>query len=98
MRNEELILIYAEANIGGNNAEAIVALDAIRTGHGLAAYTGGNSDSELTDELLAQRRLSLFGEGHRWVDMRRYGRLGDLPLDRDGDDVWEEFPRPDSEE
>ena len=31
---------------------------------------------------------------HRWVDMRRYGRLGQLPIDRAGDDVWEQMPRP----
>ena len=29
-------------------------------------------------ELLLQRTLSLFQEGHRWVDYRRFGRLAEL--------------------
>jgi len=97
MRNEELVLIAAEANIGGDNAAAIAALDVVRAAAGLPAYSGGNTDADLVAELIKQRRYSLFGEGHRWVDMRRWGLLGDLPLDREGDDVWEEFPRPVSE-
>ena len=97
MRNEELILIAAEANIGSNNPDAIAAIDAIRTGSGLAAYSGATTEAALMDEVATQRRYSLFGEGHRWVDMRRWGRLGELPIDRDGDDVWVQFPIPVSE-
>jgi len=97
MRNEELILIAAEANVGSDNAAAETAINAIRTGHGLAAYSGGTSDAELMDEIMYQRRYSLFGEGHRWVDMRRWERLGELPIDRPGDDVWLQMPRPFSE-
>ncbi len=48
-------------------------------------------------DFVNQRQLSLFAEGHRWVDMRRYGRLDQLPIDRPNDDVWSEFPRPVSE-
>lgn len=97
MRNEELVLIAAEANIGTNNATAIEALNVVRAGAGLPAYSGGDSNDELVTELIKQRRYALFGEGHRWVDMRRWGLLGDLPLDRAGDDVWDKFPRPVSE-
>ncbi|MDP4247858.1 MAG: RagB/SusD family nutrient uptake outer membrane protein, partial [Bacteroidota bacterium] len=49
-------------------------------------------------ELLYERRYSLYYEGHRWIDMRRYGLLGQLPIDRPGDDVWSEFPLPVSEQ
>ncbi|AKD02042.1 RagB/SusD family nutrient uptake outer membrane protein [Pontibacter korlensis] len=95
IRNEELILIYAEANIQtGNLLEAVRALNIIRTGHGLLPYTGLVTREALIDEMLEQRRFSLYFEGHRWVDMRRYGRLDELPLDRPGDDVWTTFPRP----
>ena len=97
MRNEELILIYAEANIGSNNGEATAAINAIRNAAGVGDYTGGADDASLLNEVLFQRRYSLFGEGHRWVDMRRLGRLGDLPLDRAGDLVHDHFPRPVSE-
>ncbi|MBR9922876.1 MAG: RagB/SusD family nutrient uptake outer membrane protein [Bacteroidetes bacterium] len=92
--NEELVLIYAEANIGSDNTEAISALDVVRTGNGLASYGGADDDDAVTDEMLAQRRLSLFAQGHRWVDMRRYDRLDELTLDRPNDDVWIQLPRP----
>ena len=97
IQNEELILIFAEANIGTDNSAAIGAIDVIRQANNLGAYSGGDTDAEVFAELMFQRRYSLFGEGHRWVDMRRWGLLGDLPIDRSGDDVWEQFPRPISE-
>jgi len=98
IRNEELILIYAEANIGTNNAETVVAIDAIRNAAGIGAYTGGTSDDELLNEVLNQRRYSLFGEGHRWVDMRRHDKLNELSIYRAGDIVHVQFPRPQTEE
>lgn len=97
IRNEELILIRAEANIGSNNSAAVDDINAIRAAHGLNPYAGANDDASLVNEVLHQRRYSLFAEGHRWIDMRRYNRLGDLPRDRAEDDVWEQLPRPVSE-
>jgi len=97
IRNEELILIYAEAKIGSDNAAAVTAINTIRVTNGLGAYSGATDDASLIDEILDQRRYSLFGEGHRWIDLRRYSRLGDLPLDRAGDKVHVQFPRPASE-
>jgi len=95
IRNEELILIYAEANIQLNHPEeAIKALNVIRRGHGLADYSGPKTKGPLIDEMLYERRYSLYFEGHRWVDLRRYNRLGELPLDRPDDDVWDAFPLP----
>lgn len=95
IRNEELILIYAEAKAQtGDVGNAVTAINTIRTAAGLGAYSGGTSTSELIDEILKQRRYSLFGEGHRWIDMRRYNKLSELPIDRPGDDVWVQFPRP----
>lgn len=98
IRNEELILIYAEANIGSDNDEAVRAINIIRNAAGLDDYDGDTSDDALVDEILMQRRYSLFGEGHRWIDLRRYDRLDELPLDREGDKVHIQFPRPASEE
>jgi hypothetical protein len=48
-------------------------------------------------QLLHEKRYSLFLEGHRWIDMRHYGKLGDLPLDRENDTVFENYPIPESE-
>ena len=97
IRNEELILIMAEANIGTNNGAAIAAIDVIRADHGLLPYAGGLNDAEVMDELVYNRRYSLLGDGHRWVDMRRWDMLDQLPIDRAEDDVWVEMPRPVSE-
>ena len=99
IRNEELILIYAEANIQ-NSAfpDAVTALNVIRAAHNLSPYAGAVTKAALLTEMLNQRRYSLYCEGHRWVDLRRYGLLGQLPIDRPGDDVWTEFPIPVSEQ
>ena len=99
IRNEELILIFAEANIQLDNLSAgRDALDVIRNAHGLANYSGPLTKDALIDEMLNQRRYSLFFEGHRWVDLRRYDRLSEIPIDRPADDVWDMFPVPATEQ
>jgi hypothetical protein len=98
IRNEELILIYAEVQAWLNNsANAVTAINKIRNAASLGNYAGATDLNSLITEILKQRRYSLFGEGHRWVDMRRYNRLNELPIDRAGDDVWPQFPRPATE-
>ncbi len=100
IRNEELVLIYAEAKAqlgGANLVDAVTALNKIRAAASLLPYAGLVTQAALIDEMLKQRRYSLYGEGHRWIDMRRYNRLSQLPIDRTGDDVWTEFPRPANE-
>ncbi len=98
IRNEELILIYAEIKINQNSfPDAITALNRIRSVHGVTPYAGASTAAALTNEMLNQRRYSLFFEGHRWVDMRRYNKLAELPIDRTNDDVWSAMPIPQTE-
>ena len=94
IRNEELILIYAEASIFTTPVNAVTGINRVRTEAGLTAYTGAQTEAALIDELLKQRRYSLYAEGHRWIDVRRYDRLNTLPLERPNDDVWSSFPIP----
>ncbi len=94
IRNEELILLYAEANISVNPDEAVNALNLIRESAGLSPYMGPTDTESLIEEMLMQRRYSLYAEGHRWIDVRRYDRLDELPIDRPGDDVFTQFPIP----
>ncbi|MGV3558081.1 RagB/SusD family nutrient uptake outer membrane protein [Larkinella arboricola] len=100
IRNEELILMYAEAMMQtGKLAEAVTALDKVRVAAGLkelavAKPTVVNNKAALIDELLNQRRYSLFYEGFRWFDMRRYGRLDQLPNDQPNHKVYEQLIRP----
>ena len=100
IRNAELLLIRAEANINSSTPDLVAAredLNVIRNAAGLPDYAGPLTQEALNDEMVQQRRYELFFEGHRWVDMRRFERLDELPLDRPGDDVFESFPIPESE-
>jgi hypothetical protein len=100
IRNEELVLIWAEAKINsGSLGDGATGINVIRNAAGIGDYTGEESEAALIDELLYQRTYSLWGEGHQMFDLRRYGRLNStfLPLDRAGDDVFTQFPIPLSE-
>jgi hypothetical protein len=104
IKNEELILLRAEANINlGDLATALTDLNLVRQqSGGLPALTGLSSVEAAIDELLYNRLFSLLYEGgHRWIDLRRYGRLaiapaGDLPVSRVGgaESVFQTFPIP----
>ena len=91
IRNEELILLYAEASMISNPANAETAINIIRHAAGLPDVSLGGVD---LDEILYQRRYSLFGEGHRWIDMRRYNKISDLPNDRATDNIPSAVPIP----
>ncbi len=100
IRNEELILIYAEAQLMTSNpGEAEDAINIIRNTWGLADYSGGSSMDELMEEILFQRRYSLWAEGgHRWIDLRRTDRLNDTYVDlRDGGNIFTQVSRRTSE-
>jgi hypothetical protein len=97
IRNEELILLSAEADIHqGNYGAAEATINSLRSHYGLpnASITG---EADGLAQLMHERRYSLFTEGHRWVDLRRYGMLGGLPIDRPGDVVIEKMPIPTDE-
>jgi starch-binding outer membrane protein, SusD/RagB family len=92
IKNEELILLRAEANLGlGNIQLALDDINLIRINSGgLAAstLTAASPVSDIVTELLYNRLMSLLWEqGTRWVDARKYGRLSQLPIDRPGDVV-----------
>ncbi len=99
IRNEELILIRAEANMGLDNIqEAADDINLIRTTSGGLDPRADLDETNIEDELLNQRRYSLLFEGgHRWIDMRRFGRLDELPLDVDGHRMNDAFPIPSPE-
>ncbi|HUH46011.1 MAG TPA: RagB/SusD family nutrient uptake outer membrane protein, partial [Arenibacter sp.] len=95
IRNEELILVYAEASIMANNfQDAEDALNVIRNSASLPDYTGAQTANALTTEMLVQRRYSLWSENHRMFDLRRYGLSDSLPIDRPGDKVFNIMPVP----
>ena len=99
IRNEELILLRAEARyFTGDLVGALADINTIRTtAGGLAPLAAFANESAFIDELLYNRRLSLVFEGHRWVDMRRFGRLNQLTLDLPTHVVISELPVPQQE-
>ena len=94
--NEELILLRAE--IRWNNGDpggAVNDIDLIRASAGslpASGLTASSPDADFVDELLYNRLYSLmWTQGTRWIDARRYDRLGTLPLDRAGDAVFDQM-------
>jgi hypothetical protein len=100
IKNEELILLKAEAHANLDQATlAVEAINIIRTAAGISTYSGGTTKAELIDEILYQRRYSLWAEpwGHRWIDARRYGKLDEIPTSFDGGTIFKQFPHPQAE-
>jgi starch-binding outer membrane protein, SusD/RagB family len=85
----------------GDRPGAIADIDLVRQhAGGLAAtsLTAGSSTEDFVTELLYNRLYSLmWSQGTRWIDARRYGRLGTLPIDRPGDTVYENMIVPAAE-
>jgi hypothetical protein len=104
IRNEELILIRAEASLmTGDRANALLDINTIRQqSGGLPAFVDpgpgapGTVDP-LMNQIVYNRLWSLLFEGHRWVDMRRWGRLAELPRDLPTHKIFRRFPIPDAE-
>lgn len=100
IKNEELILIKAEAHAQlGQTADAVAAINIIRNAANIGNYTGATTQAALIDEILYQRRYSLWAEpwGHRWIDARRYDRLNTIPTSFDRGTIFKQFPRPQAE-
>jgi starch-binding outer membrane protein, SusD/RagB family len=104
IKNEELILLRAEAYIGLSDfPNALLDLNLVRqTSGGLAPYAGPVDQLSLLADLLYNKRYSLMYEGgHSWVDYRRYGLTGALQsFDRVGpppDVIFPTLPIPTAE-
>jgi len=99
IRNEELLLLRAEARYyTGDQVGALADINTIRTVSGLLAARGPFVDeTDFVNELLYNRRLSLVFEGHRWIDMRRFGRLNQLTIDHPTHIVVAKLPVPQAE-
>ena len=94
IRNEELLLIRAEANLRlGNVGPAVVDFNNVRSVSGNLGPIGAPT----IDALIYERRASLLLEGFRWIDARRFGKLATLPLDASDHFVARVVPIPKAE-
>lgn len=96
-RLAEQYLIRAEAKAKLNDVSgAQNDLNIIRTRAGLT-HTTANDETSLIEAILQERRLELFSEfGHRWMDLKRTGKLNDLmkvvyPIKNPQSPTWESF-------
>lgn len=99
IRNEELLLLRAEARMFGASpdlAGALADINRVRTAANAPALTTVGADRNAqTTRLLYERRYSLFFEGFRWVDHKRFNRLSDLPVERSIDRMYTAgWPKP----
>src|SRR5699024_4492802 len=98
IRNEELVLIYAEANAQldtPNLTEAVKAINDVRNTWGLSNFNSSDKNA-IIDQILYNRQYSLWGEyGQRWIDAKRYDRLDQLP--KQGGKIYHYLGRPNSE-
>jgi hypothetical protein len=104
IKNEELILLRAEAELGLSDfTNAVNDINVVRTISGkLAPYSGTVDQPSLLNELLYNKRYSLMYEGgHSWIDYRRYGLTAQLQeIDRVGpppDVIFPTLPIPTAE-
>ena len=102
IRNEELILLRAEANNAvGTGVPVAADVNYVRVNSGgLAAIAGlaAQTAPQRLNAILHERLYSLLYEGgHRWIDMRRTGNLAGIPLDRVGDARVSTLPIPTDE-
>ena len=107
IRNEELILLRAEAQRGLGNASAAIAdINLVRVNSGglppiSDPYVGNaalNQPATLLDELLYEKRYSLWGEiGTVWLDMRHYGKILQIPRYDPTFKLFDIFPIPQAE-
>jgi hypothetical protein len=98
IRNEELILLRAEAEWGNGDLDLAVAdLNIVRDAAGLAPLDAAASADQVEDEILYNRHYSLLFEGgHRWIDLRRFGRTDEIPIEP-GDVLNLRYPLPQAE-
>lgn len=96
IRNEELILLRAEANYNLENYDdAADDINFIREESGGLEQRNDLDANNLLDELLYNKRYSLYMEGgHRWLDLRRYDLINRIPLDISEAVVHVRFPIP----
>jgi len=81
MRAAEMYLIEAEAKVRlGDNAGAATVLNSLIRTRDANYVTSTKTGTALLDEILLHRRIELWGEGHRFLDLKRMN----APLNRNG--------------
>lgn len=78
IRYADVLLLYAEAvnEVNqGPTAEAYSAVNEVRERGGVSPLPGNLSYSEFFEAVYYERLYELWAEGHRWLDLKRWGLL-----------------------
>ncbi|HXE60656.1 MAG TPA: RagB/SusD family nutrient uptake outer membrane protein [Gemmatimonadaceae bacterium] len=95
VRNEELILLRAEANLGLDNTEAALKdINEVRVKSGGLAPLPDPYSGDMLQALLYEKRYSLLFEGHRWLDLLHYNLLATLPKAAPNHKIFDANPYP----
>ncbi len=89
-RLSEMYLIRAEARAklaAPNLTGSLADINTIRSRAGLAASTAATSD-DLLKAIDQERRIEFCFEGHRWFDMRRYGKIASVGITQGFRAMW----------
>lgn len=104
IRLSELYLIRAESRIRSQKiVEGLADINRIRKRSGATEYDIEALDTDLASIIEKERVLELFGEGHRWFDLRRTGRINEIMTDatKTKGGIWDShaqlFPIPETE-
>ena len=102
LKNEELILLRAQAEVGLNDLpSALLDVNYVRANAGgLGALLPFASATEAINAILREKRYSLlFESAHRLIDLRAYGRLNNTYFvkERPGDIFLKALPIPQTE-
>ncbi|WP_405377017.1 RagB/SusD family nutrient uptake outer membrane protein [Nonlabens sp. Asnod3-A02] len=93
LRNDQKVIRTAEmhfilAEVAARNSdfnEVARQIDLVRNARYTTPVTTPvySSQEEAFQDILLERRIELFAEGHRYIDVRRLGRLANVGYDRD---------------
>lgn len=85
IRYADVLLMFAEALNAQNNGptpEAYDAVNQVRNRAGIDDLMSGLNQAAFLDSLLEERRREFVGEGHRWFDLKRNGKLNEKLSDK----------------
>ncbi|KPH14798.1 RagB/SusD family nutrient uptake outer membrane protein [Chryseobacterium sp. ERMR1:04] len=100
IRLEEVYFLLAESLVQQNKLqEALPYINPTRVRAGLSTLSNQLSKAQLIDEILLERRKEFFAEmGHRFLDLKRLGRLHTLlTVKQNWKDTYQRWPIPQNE-
>ena len=79
IRYADVLLMLAEAeNANGDQAAAIALINQVRQRAGIADLAAGLTEQQVFDAIVNERIMELTGEGHRYLDLVRWGLADDV--------------------